>query len=169
MTTQRGKQLHLSQRVGSQGAQRTLRPSSLRCSLGALGCTHPPAGLVSSPHLHPLRFLTAQPTPRGLTVYLKADTQERSPQTVLLLDNLLHFRSRLQMATLKTKIRQPNLQAFFQLAIIYTNNYKTTWTPLQLVDNKPSMIHWPSSLVDLPGIPPSARAGQTDMKSHDDD
>ena len=93
------------------------------------GCTrlHPhPRRPGQQPPPSPTEVSNSTTPPLGFAVHLIADTQERSPQTVLLLDNLLHFRSRLQMTTLKIKVCQPNLQAFFQLAIIYTNSYKTT-------------------------------------------
>lgn len=124
MTTKRRKQLHVGWRAGSQEPR---NPETLRTFSGC-NRLHP------HPHLHPLWLLGAQSTPRRLTVHLKADTQETSSHIALLLNKSPTFWSRLQKTTLKIKICQPNLQAFLQLAIIHTNNYKTTSTPLQLAD-----------------------------------
>lgn len=71
MTTKTRKQLHVGWRAGSQ------EPKNLHTFSG---CNR------LHPHPHPMWLLEAQSTPRRLTVHLKADTQEPSPHTALLLD-----------------------------------------------------------------------------------
>lgn len=90
---------------------------------GAHPLTCIPTGLAGSPTFAHSRFPSPQPAAVKLSPQLQADTEERWAQVPLLLDSLLHFRSRCQLWKLKC---QSKLQSFLQLVTIYTNNHKTT-------------------------------------------